>query len=150
MADIDVPARERWLDISVPVLSDAQIALMAKRVRELQPHLSQIPTVAQITVIIDRAIARLLDRNDPWRQKAERLLPLITGYDAEMIRLGLTGYLKTFRQPELRKFLAEDFANPHILDDFQPMPKGGSPRRSGRTFCSISGPATFQGFPCGA
>jgi hypothetical protein len=113
------------LDIAVPVLSDAQIALMAKRVRDSSRTYLKFLTVAQITVIIDRAIARLLDRNDPWRQKAERLLPLITGYDAEMIRLGLTGYLKTFRQPELRKFLAEDFANPHILDDFQPMPKGG-------------------------
>jgi len=55
----------------------------------------------------------------------------VTGYDAEMIRLGLTSYLKTFREPELRKFLAEDFANPLVLDGFQPMPKGGFARAFG-------------------
>ena len=69
-------------------------------------------TVSEIVDITDRAIARLLDRNDPYRRKCEALLPLVTGYDAEMVRLGLTGYLKTFRKPNLQKFIAEDFANP--------------------------------------
>jgi len=113
------------LEVAVPVLSDAQVAQVAARVRDAARRTLKARTVAQIAATIDRAVARLLDRDDPWRQKAERLLPLVTGYDAEMVRLGLTGYLKTFRRPELQKFLAEDFANPQILDDFQPMPKGG-------------------------
>ena len=113
------------LDVAVPVLSDAQMEQVVARVRvATRSYLKSLP-VSRITAIIDRAITRLLDRDDPWRQKAEKLLPLVTGYDAEMVRLGLTGYLKTFRQPELQKFLAEDFANPQILDDFQPLPKGG-------------------------
>ena len=113
------------LHIAVPVLADLQMAALVARVRDAaRRHLKTLPVV-RIADIIDQAIARLLDRNDPYRRKAEALLPVITGYDAEMIRLGLTGYLKTFRKPELSRFLAEDFANPLILDDFQPMPKGG-------------------------
>ena len=113
------------LDVAVPVLSDAQMAATIERVRAARRRYLRSLPVARITEIVDGAIARLLDRGDPWRRKAEAMLPLVTGYDAEMVRLGLTGYLKTFRQPELRKFLAEDFANPLILDDFQPTPKGG-------------------------
>jgi len=121
----------RALDVAVPALTEAQIERVAARVREAsRAHLKTLG-VARIVAIIDRAVARLLDRGDPWRRKAEALLPLVTGYDAEMVRLGLTGYLKTFRGPELKKFLAEDFANPQILDDFQPMPKGGFARAFG-------------------
>ena len=119
------------VDISVPVLTDTQMAALAERVRAAsRTHLNPMP-VAQIVDIVDRAVDRLLDRDNPLRQKAEKLLPCVTGYDSEMIRLGLTGYLKTFRKPELQKFIAEDFANPLILDDFQPMPKGGSARAFG-------------------
>jgi hypothetical protein len=113
------------LEVAVPVLNEVQITQLAERVRVAGRSYLKTLSVAQITIIIDRAIARLLDRDDPWRQKAERLLPLVTGYDAEMVRLGLTSYLKTFRRPELQKFLAEDFANPGVLDEFQPIPKGG-------------------------
>ena len=119
------------LEIAVPALTDAQMKELAARVRDAaRRHLKTLP-VAQIADIIDRAIARLLDRGDPYRQKAEALLPVITGYDAEMVRLGLTGYLKTFRKPELNTFLAEDFANPRILDEFQPLAKGGVARAHG-------------------
>jgi hypothetical protein len=119
------------LEVAVPVLTDAQMQAMAERVRVAsRDHLKTL-TISQIIDIIDRAVARLLDRKDPYRRKAEEILPIVTGYDAEMIRLGLTGYLKTFRKPELKKFTAEDFANPLILDDFQPMPKGGFARAFG-------------------
>lgn len=119
------------LDIDVPVLTDVQMTALATRVRDASRiHLKSFST-ARIVDIIDQAIARLLDRNDPYRKKAEALLPIITGYDCEMVRLGLTGYLKTFRKPELNRFLAEDFSNPGILDGFQPMAKGGVARAYG-------------------
>lgn len=119
------------LEVLVPTLDDLQVQALVDRVcTASRAHLKTLP-VAQIVDIIDRAVSRLLDRNDPYRQKAEKILPIVTGYDTDMIRLGLTGYLKTFRKPELKKFLAEDFANPLLLDDFQPMPKGGFARAFG-------------------
>jgi hypothetical protein len=48
-----------------------------------------------------------------------------------MIRLGLTRYLKTFRAPQLQRFVTEDFANPKLLDEFQPRPKGGMAKALG-------------------
>nr|WP_246375027.1 acyl-CoA reductase [Pseudochelatococcus contaminans] len=87
--------------------------------------------VARIAAAIDAAIARLLDRDHPLRREAERLLPVVTGYDPETVRLGLTSYLKTFRLPQLKRFLAEDFGNPGVLDAFEPTPKGGFVRAYG-------------------
>ena len=122
---------ELRLEVSVPVLSAAQMQALAQRVRAAaNRHLSTM-TVAQIIEVIDRAIARLLDRDDPYRREAEAWLPVVSGYDADMVRLGLTGFFKTFRAAQLRRFVAEDFANPGVLDGFQPAPKGGAVRAFG-------------------
>lgn len=115
----------RTLEVTVPVLSQAQSVALMDRVRTASRSYLKSLTLAQIVSTIDRAIARLLDPADPWRKKVDTLLPLVTGYDAEMVRLGLTGYLKTFRKPQLQRFLVEDFGNPQLLDDFVPRAKGG-------------------------
>lgn len=121
----------RDVEIAVPALSDTQMAALAARVRdESRRHLKTLP-VARIVDIIDAATNRLLDRQNPVRRKAEDLLPRVTGYDAEMVRLGLTEYLKTFRKSELNRFLVEDFGNPAVLDGFQPRPKGGAAQAFG-------------------
>ena len=119
------------VEVAVPVLSDTQLDALSDRVRDASRSYLKTLTVAQIVDRIDAAITRLLDRDDPYRRKAETLLPRITGYDTEMVRLGLTEYLKTFRKHQLHKFITEDFANPHMLDDFQPVPKGGFARAYG-------------------
>ncbi|MEO6972459.1 MAG: acyl-CoA reductase, partial [Rhodoferax sp.] len=113
------------LEVLVPVLSDAQITALMTRVQHASRACLKSLSVARIVSIVDRAIARLLDPQDPYRQKADALLPLVTGYHPEMVRLGLTGYLKTFRKPQLQRFIVEDFGNAQLLDEFQPRPKGG-------------------------
>ncbi|MBB6563194.1 hypothetical protein HNP48_005913 [Acidovorax soli] len=119
------------LEVEVPVLSAAQMDALAARVRQASAlHLKTMP-VSEIIAVIDQAIARLLDRSDPCRQQAEAFLPLVSGYDQDMVRLGLTGFFKTFRAAQLRRFVAEDFANPQVLDGFQPTPKGGAVRAFG-------------------
>lgn len=119
------------LEVSVPVLSAAQMRALADRVQQAADRHLRTMTVAEIIAVIDRAIARLLDRNDPYRQQAEAWLPVVSGYDADMVRLGLTGFFKTFRAAQLRRFVAEDFTNPAVLDGFQPAPKGGAVRAFG-------------------
>ncbi|WP_144631650.1 acyl-CoA reductase [Bordetella genomosp. 13] len=114
------------LDVAVPVLSAAQMQALAERVGQASARHLKTMTVSEIIAVIDRAIARLLDRDDPYRRQADALLPLVSGYDPEMVRLGLTGFFKTFRAPQLHRFVAEDFANPKVLDGFQPAPKGGA------------------------
>ncbi|GGH57598.1 acyl-CoA reductase [Comamonas phosphati] len=119
------------LEVSVPVLSAAQMQALAAHVRQAADRHLRTMAVAEIIEVIDRAIARLLDRSDPYRREAEAWLPVVSGYDADMVRLGLTGFFKTFRAAQLRRFVAEDFANPAVLDGFQPAPKGGAVRAFG-------------------
>jgi hypothetical protein len=119
------------LEVRVPMLQPAQLAALAKRVKSASAqHLKRLP-VSRIVQILDEAVARLLDPADPCRQELERLLPAVSGYDAEMVRLGLDGFLQTFRAPQLHRFVAEDFANPKVLDEFQPALKGGAVRAFG-------------------
>ena len=125
-------AAARAVQVRVPVLQPAA-AGRAGAARPAGPsarHLQGLP-VSRIVQIIDAAVARLLDPRDPFRQEAERLLPAVSGYDAEMVRLGLDGFLQTFRAPQLHRFVAEDFANPKVLDEFQPAVKGGFVRAFG-------------------
>ena len=119
------------LEVCVPMLTAPQMLALAERVRKAANlHLRSMP-VAEIIEAIDRAMARLLDRNDVYRQLAERWLPVVSGYDVDMVRLGLTGFFKTFRAAQLKRFVAEDFANPAVLDSFQPAAKGGAVRAFG-------------------
>ncbi len=113
------------LEVQVPVLTKDQLAALGDRIKIQSRKILKSFTVDQIINIIDQASERFLDRNSPLRQKAEKLLPIITGYDQEVIRLGLTSFLKTFRRPQLQRFLIEDLGNPALLEDFQPRPKGG-------------------------
>ncbi|HWI84379.1 acyl-CoA reductase [Ramlibacter sp.] len=119
------------VEVDVPVLTGGQMQALARRVKAASREHLQPLAVSRIVQIVDAAIARLLDPRDPYRRQAERLLPAITGYDAEMVRLGLSSYLQTFRAPQLHRFVAEDFANPKVLDEFQPAAKGGAVRAFG-------------------
>ncbi len=119
------------LDIAVPALTPAQAGALAQRVRRSAREVLQALPVSTIIDRIDRAVARLLDADDPLRQQADALLPRVTRYDAAMVRLGLTRYLHTFRAPQLHRFVSEDFSNPKVLDEFQPAAKGGMVRAFG-------------------
>lgn len=119
------------LAVRVPVLGAEQLRALARRVKQAAARELRPLPVSRIIEIVDAAIARLLDPADPYRREAERLLPAITGYDAEMVKLGLAGFLQTFRAPQLHRFVAEDFANPKVLDEFQPAVKGGMVRAFG-------------------
>ncbi len=133
--------------VEVPVLDEAQMQALARRVqRAAREHLAVLP-VSAIIGIIDRAIARLLDPADPWRRLADDLLPRVSGYDAQMVRLALTAYLKTFRAPQLHRFVAEDFANPKVLDEFQPAVKGGAVRAFGPGLLAHTWAGNTPGLP---
>ena len=119
------------VEVEVPVLSARQMTAVAQRVKRASREHLRTMSVSQVIAVIDTAIARLLDSADPYRQQADKWLPVISGYDAGMVRLGLTSFFKTFRAPQLQRFVAEDFANPKLLDEFQPRPKGGMAKAFG-------------------
>nr|WP_263327907.1 acyl-CoA reductase [Neobacillus sp. Marseille-Q6967] len=117
--------READVEVEIPYLTTDQLNKVIEKVKKASAETLKSFSAVEIVTIIDKVIGRLLDRSSVYRQKAEKLLPIVTGYDEEVIRLGLTSYLKTFRKHELQRFLVEDLGNPLLLDDFQPRTKGG-------------------------
>lgn len=117
--------------VALPELSEEQAKALCGHVRGRARETLRRMATARVVDAIDRASACLLDRAHPLRRKAEALLPVVTGYDRETVSLGLTSYVKTFRRPQLLRFLAEDFSNPGMLDGFQPAVKGGLVRAQG-------------------
>lgn len=117
--------KDEEIEVEIPLLTTEQMNEVIQKVKQASAETLKCYSSAEIVNIIDQAIERLLDRGTSYRQMAEQFLPIVTGYDKEMIRLGLTSYLKTFRKNELQRFLVEDLGNPLLLDDFQPRVKGG-------------------------
>ncbi|WP_156289390.1 acyl-CoA reductase [Oceanobacillus salinisoli] len=117
--------KQENLEVELPLLTQEQTNLVLENVRKASSDVLKSMTISEIVQVIDAVIEQLLDRTNYYRQKAERLLPIITGYDEEVIRTGLTTFLKIFRKHHLQRFLVEDFGNPLILDDFQPRTKRG-------------------------
>lgn len=111
--------------VHVPVLTSTQVDALVQRVKHAsQTHL-KAKSASDLVALIDGVVQRLLDLNHPVRQLAQAVLPTVTGFDAEMLRVGLTRYLQSFRALQLQRFIAEDFDNPKILDEFQPRVSGG-------------------------
>lgn len=124
-------SKNETVEVEIPFLTTEQMDKVIEKVKKASAETLKSFSVSEIVSIIDQAIDRLLDRDSLYRQKAEKLLPIVTGYDEEIIRLGLTTYLKTFRKKELQRFLIEDLGNPLLLDDFQPRVKGGFSKAMG-------------------
>ncbi len=145
-----IPTRELAfgdLTITVPAPDAAQMQALAAHVTRATREVLRTLPVSTLIDHIDRAVARLLDPQDPWRQLADDLLPRVSGYDAQMVKVALTGYLQQFRAPQLHRFVAEDFANPKVLDEFQPAAKGGAVRALGPNLLAHSWAGNVPGLP---
>jgi len=88
-------------------------------------------TTSEIVDKIDQAIQLWLNPDYPMRRIAESLIPAVTGYDQDMVRLELKRYMRTFRKKELLRFLDEEFDQPAVLDEFRPRKSGGMSRAYG-------------------
>ena len=140
-------AQGRKAEIEVPAPDAGQMRAIAGDVRAAaRRHLHHRP-VDSLIATLDRAVARLLDPTDPRRRRADDLLPVVTGFDPELVRLGLTSYLQAFRAPQLHRFVAEDFTNPKVLDGFQPAVKGGAVRAYGPGLLAHSWAGNVPGLP---
>jgi len=135
------------LELLIPHLTETQLEKIAVKVKQASMDVLKTYSIYEIINIIDRVIEQLLDRTNPYRKKAEALLPILTGYDREMVRLGLTSYLKSFRKQELQRFLVEDFTNPLILDDFQPRAKRGFSKAVGPNLIAHVWSGNVPGIP---
>lgn len=113
------------LEVKVPILTQAQMLTVTQNVKNACNAQIKTMDVSEIVRVIDQAILRLLDVNNEDRKRIDTLLPIATGMDAKMLRLNFSQYLQTFRALQLHRFIAEDFSNPKMLDEFQPRITGG-------------------------
>ena len=132
LAGLDWTTREvGGVALRVPVVTPDLVELVAVRLLEAQAAVLAERPVMEIVDILGRVMSRWYEFDHPGRRLAEEALPKITGYAPEMVRRGLTRYLKTFRHDRLLRFLAQDFENPLVLDGFQPARGGGRSRAYG-------------------
>ena len=133
--DLAIENRELIFDsirIQVPAPNVEQLKIMIERMKNDTSEISLTETIAAI----DKATICLLDRQNSLRKKYEKILPIITGYDSEILRLALTKFLLNFRQHELRRWVAENFENPNILEEFVPRIHGGYSRAFAPQMCA--------------
>lgn len=140
-------AHGKSVEVTLPRLTPAQLQAVARCVRAAaREHLAPMP-VMEVVDVIDRVIARMLDIHNPARREMEALLPVVTGFDAEMTRLGMNACLTAFRRPQLQRFLLEDFGDTGLLDDFRPRPRGGWSRAYGPNLLAHIWAGNVPGLP---
>lgn len=125
----------QWKDstflLKYPVLTEEQIREIGRVIQKNRTEYLVSLTTAEIIGKIDQAVQKWLDPNYSLRKLAEKLLPEITGYDGEMIRLELKRYMRTFRKKELLRFIEEELDHASLLDAFYPRKSGGMSRAFG-------------------
>ncbi|MCP3027667.1 acyl-CoA reductase [Halobacillus sp. A5] len=121
----ELESKQGKLILKYPVLSGEDIQCITETIKANQKNYLDKLQTTEVIDLVDAAVQKWLDPDYHWRQLAETWLPVITGYDAEMIRLELKRFLRTFRKKELLRFLVEEFDDPAVLDDFRPRKKGG-------------------------
>jgi len=135
------------VEVAVPRLTPSQLAAVAARVRTAAQESLACLSVMEIVDAIDRAISCMLDADTPSRQEIDSLLPIVSGFDAEMTRLGISTNLKNFRRPQLMRFLVEDFGDPGLLDGFRPRAAGGWTQACGPTLLAHVWAGNVPGLP---
>jgi len=117
--------------LKYPVLSPEIVVDAARKAQNARDvYLAHLPLM-EVVEKIDRAIQKWLDPDYPLRRWAEALLPILTGYHSDIIRLELKRYMRNFRKKELLRFLDEEFDHPGMLDGFRPRKSGGMSRAYG-------------------
>ncbi|MGI4776519.1 MAG: acyl-CoA reductase [Janthinobacterium lividum] len=140
-------AHGRELQVEVPILTAPQMLAVTRTVRQAARERLQAMPVDEIIEVLGAVVTRLLEPTDPRRRELDDLLPVVTGFDPEMVQLGLTACLQGFRAPQLRRFVAQDFSNPKILDGFQPALKGGAVRAFGPSLLAHVWAGNVPGLP---
>lgn len=135
------------LTLQLPRLTAAQIQTCALYIKAEAQRVFAQSSVWEVVATVDSCIQLMLNEQDPLRQQVELALQRLTGYDAEMLRLGINACLRSFRRPELIRFLSEDFTDPSILDDFRPRIQGGWSKACGAELLGVIWAGNVPGIP---
>ena len=111
--------------LQVPALAPTQLQALCEHLRGPGRQALRALPVREIVQAIDAAVHVLLDPRSEEQQALLHWLPQVTGFSAEMVRVNLQATLRTYRAPQLQRFVAEDFGGADMLDGFAPRATGG-------------------------
>lgn len=133
--------------LEVPVLDIPALQALCAHLRGPGRLALRALPVRAIVEAIDATIQELLDPASEAHQTLQHWLPLSTGFSAEMVRLNLNATLRTYRAPQLQRFLAEDLGGADLLDGFAPRVNGGLCRAEGAALVSHVWAGNVPGLP---
>ncbi|MGP3640209.1 acyl-CoA reductase [Lentilactobacillus hilgardii] len=118
-------------NLRYPVIDPKEIVKLTEQLRINQENYLSHLKVAEIIDLIARAIHCWTHPDYPQRQLAIKLLPVMTGYNAETIKLEIKRFIRVFRKKELMRFVDTELDQPEILDDFHPQKSGNMTKAFG-------------------
>ncbi|MFA9560437.1 acyl-CoA reductase [Evansella sp. AB-rgal1] len=119
------------VELEVPELTPEMVSHVIETIKNQQQNYLRTLKTNDVIEVMDQAVQKWLNPQYELRQLAEQMLPVITGYDKEMVRLYISRYFRQFRKEKLQRMIDEDFPNPLILDEFRPRKSGGLYRAYG-------------------
>ena len=126
-----------------PRLDGSKVTSLAKQLVDVRNRTLAAMSVNDILDIVADAAQLWADPDFELRRQAELLIPAITGYEPDMVRIELKRYMRQFRRRELLRFLDSEIGQPSMLDEFRPNKAGG--------YSKYVGPAlTYQVFSSNA
>lgn len=152
------PTEVRWQDLpeqvgpeshrlQVPVLGPEQLQALCMHLRGPGREALRALPVREIIQAIDATIHVLLDHHSHEHQALLDWLPRVTGFSPEMVRVNLNATLRTYRAPQLQRFVSEDFGGPETLDGFTPRVNGGLTHAEGAALLSHVWAGNVPGLP---
>ena len=133
--------------LQVPVPTPEQLQALCAHLRGPGRQALRALRVQDIIEAIDATIHVLLDPASEEHRTLLDWLPRVTGFSAEMVRVNLNATLRTYRAPQLQRFIAEDFGSAEMLDGFMPRPTGGLTHAEGASLLSHVWAGNVPGLP---
>lgn len=135
----DVATSDGVKRLRYPRLDGPKVTSLAKQLADVRNRTLTAMSVNDILDIVADAAQLWADPDFELRRQAELLIPAITGYEPDMVRIELKRYMRQFRRRELLRFLDSEIGQPSMLDEFRPNKAGG--------YSKYVGPAlTYQVF----
>ena len=144
LPDLDLGAAHR-LQVAVP--TPAQLQALCEHLRGPGRQALRALPVRDIVQAIDAAIHVLLDPASEEHRTLLDWLPRVTGFSTEMVRINLNATLRTYRAPQLQRFVAEDFGGHNMLDGFAPRVTGGLTHAEGAALLTHIWAGNVPGLP---
>lgn len=110
------PLRYGEVEVEVPPLSPAQLRRAIAQAREVSATRLRRRTVSELMESIDRIVSNWLRLDYPLRERAEAVLPAVTGFSPEMIHHGLPLLLEPLRGAAVRSLLDAELGDHRVLD----------------------------------